>query len=283
MEREVLFLVLSLASLGTAMWGAAAFTGTPSRPGPSEVQAWRQLVRPFLVGGLFLAFFVGWAVQESDPSDEWAGAAWHMLAALVGAVALRALWRGLRSWHATAETRHPIVTVGLARPHIRISEEFRRNASREVLAAALAHEAAHARGRDPLRILIAQIIADLQWPVPGVRRRLKAWLFALEMRRDDEAIEAGASPLELAEGILLAARLGAGKPEGLPVASMAGDGESLTLRVHRLLRGGRRLEAQETARARWRGWIYLTMLAASAVMGLLHGDLVLGLIPGVSR
>jgi hypothetical protein len=54
------------------------------------------------------------------------------------------------------------------------------------------HESAHARHHDPLRIWLAELAADLQWPSPSARARLQSWPETLELARDDEARERGA-------------------------------------------------------------------------------------------
>ena len=78
-------------------------------------------------------------------------------------------------------------TVALLRPRVVVCETFGAQLDEHALAAALAHEQAHARHRDPLRIWLAQIVTDLQWPLSGARARFEQWLFALELARDEEA------------------------------------------------------------------------------------------------
>ena len=185
------FLVVTLTLFGSAIWmtasGSAAASETNTKNVLSEPAAWRTLVGPAVVGGLFFAFMVGWALQETNPADELVPTSLAVPATVVGAVVLRALVRAVRSALAAPTAATPIATVGLIRARAVVSDAFRERASPEVLAAALAHEAAHIRGRDPLRIWIAQFIADLQWPIPKAQLRLHRWALALELRRDDEA------------------------------------------------------------------------------------------------
>jgi len=68
--------------------------------------------------------------------------------------------------------------------------------------AALEHERAHVRHRDPLRIRAAQLVTDLQGPWPSAQHRLTSWLAALEEARDDEARAAGVEGADLAAALV---------------------------------------------------------------------------------
>ncbi|HEY3452754.1 MAG TPA: hypothetical protein VGK67_40790 [Myxococcales bacterium] len=269
-----LFAALVWLAAGAARWAR----GPRAQP---EALAFLRLVWPLVAGGLAVAFVAGWALQESDPSDEFISASIMVVALGAGLVALRA---ASRAWIALRRASHlqpPIATVGLLRCRTTVSEAFRSSAAPEVLAAALAHEAAHATGRDPLRILFAGVAADLQWPVPGARARLKDWHHALEVRRDDEAVASGASPSALAESIVLAARLTGGV--GAVGAAVTGDGSGIALRVRRLL-ARQQTGPLASERSSSRVWVAVTVAALVAVWaGYCFGDPLLTLLPGVGR
>jgi beta-lactamase regulating signal transducer with metallopeptidase domain len=161
-----------------------------------------------------------------------------------------------------------------------VSEEFLRAVPRSVLSAALAHESAHARRRDPLRIWLAQLAADLQWPVPGSARRLSAWLLALEAQRDDEALASGAAAEDLAEAILTAARLQRGPAVSLR-ANAAGEGDGLAWRIRRLLSRDALRGGAAAPNAFWRVCTWCVALVIGAVwLGIRYGDVVIGVLPG---
>ncbi len=281
MALELIFPIVALALFAIVVWLSAL--GAPGGAGLGERRAHLRLIWPLFAGALPIAFLVGWVIQEDEPADEYASAGMCILAAFAAAVLGRALVRGGLSLYRSARPSVPIATVGLFRCRTVVSAEFRAAAGPEVLAAALGHEGAHARARDPLRIWLAQLGADIQWPIPGAHRRLKDWLRELELVRDDDAIASGASPTALAESILLAARLEQGQP-GMAGASVAGDGSGLEVRVRRLLSaeaGGTTPRSSRLERV-----VRLACLVAIPAvvwLGVKYGDPVLALLPGVGR
>ncbi len=285
MALWIAFPALAAALFGTVVWVTAAGVGHQGRVrdlSVSKTRAWWRLVWPVFAGALVVAFLTGWALQEANPADEWVTLKVRALAGVVLAVVLRALLRALRSVRAARHAGGPIVTVGLLRCRTVISDAFEKAASPQVLAAALAHEAAHARYRDPVRIWMAQIATDLQWPMPRARRRFRNWVLALEMCRDDEAIDSGATPTALAESILLAARLHSGCAT-LSRAAVTGSGEGLVLRVRRLLSKPAVSGDGTMPRQRLTGlWCYAA-IAVAGWLGALYGDALLMLLPGVGR
>lgn len=285
MALWVAFPAVAAALFGTVVWITAAGAGHQERTSElsvSETRAWWKLVWPVFAGALVVAFLTGWALQEANPADEWVTLKMRALAGVVLAVVLRALLRALCSVRASRHAGAPIVTVGLLRCRTVISDAFEKAASPQVLAAALAHEAAHAWYRDPLRIWMAQLAADLQWPMPRVRRRFRNWVLTLEMRRDDVAIDAGAAPTALAEGILLAARLHSGSV-ALPSAAVTGSGEGLALRVRRLLYN-HAVSGEGTMPRQHMTWLWCcAAFAVAAWLGAFYGDSLLMLLPGIGR
>ncbi|NOZ87267.1 MAG: hypothetical protein GXP49_13570 [Deltaproteobacteria bacterium] len=284
MEREELLCLLSTALFGMAVWVAAlALDKFPSRPVISERRAWWALVAPLFVGLMTTAFLAGWALQEPDPTDEWASGLTWAIAGWMSAGLIRALWR---SWLAARTPRlenTPVATLGLFRHRIVVSPVFVEAAGPAVLAAALSHELAHKQAHDPVRIWLAQFFADLQWPVPGTAKRLRTWLLALEMRRDDEAVANGAGPMTLAEAIILAARLG--NNFSIPRARAAGSSREISARVQRLIEAKDPVLHRDRARAS-----HLTApgalvicLGTSLWLGFIYGERLLAFFPGIIR
>ena len=283
MEREALLSIVASAFFGLVVWVAAlSVSRAQVRPPDAEQLAWWRLLLPLFTGSVLLAFLLGWALQEPNPADENAGIALRVLAAFMAAIVTRALYRAGKSLRLGCDdARVAIGTVGLAKPRIIVSDEFRRAATGEVLAAALAHEAAHVRRRDPLRIWFAQLAADLQWPMPGTAHRLASWLLVLEAERDGEAVASGACAADLAEAILIAARLQCRAASTL-AANVAGGGDGVAWRVRRLLAPVPLRAPDAWTRTGWRACGSCTALILGAVwLGVMFGDAVLQRRPGV--
>lgn len=286
MALWIVFPVVAFALFGAVVWLSAFVTdqlkGGNATAETSEVGAWWRLMWPLFAGLLIIAFLAGWASQEPDPADEWVAIELYLLAALVDAMILRAFFRAFRSAVSSRRVLTPIATVGLFHCRAVVSHAFTCAASADVLAAALAHEAAHIRARDPLRIWLAQLAADLQWPIPNARRRFRNWALALEIRRDDEAVLGGASATALAESILLAAKLRS-FPSSQPTAAITGQHNGLALRVRRLLADQTRKRPVSVRRLYWIRTSYFTAIAVAAAAGIAYGDSLLLLLPGVGR
>lgn len=94
--------------------------------------------------------------------------------------------------------------AGFARPRVYVSEGLLDHLADAELAAVLAHEAAHARHRDPLRLAVASLVADLCFAVPAVGHWRRGLVRRLELRADDAAISS--SGRSAVAGALLAVR-----------------------------------------------------------------------------
>lgn len=85
---------------------------------------------------------------------------------------------------------------GLLRPHIYFSTGLKGLLTTEELNAVLAHEEVHARRRDPLRVLLAHVIAAAFFPIPLSRVLRDRYLAWLEMSADGEVVrKLGSAPL----------------------------------------------------------------------------------------
>lgn len=285
MERELELMILSTVLCSVSAWAAAAGLHRPDEGRTSharERRLWWRLWWPVVVAGFVFAFLVGWALQEADPTNERMSACWAVPAVMAGMAGLRAVARALRSAWAGRCGGHPIATVGLVRPRVVVSDRFRASVSPAELEAALAHERAHVRSCDPLRVWLAQVACDLQWPVPGAHERFNAWLTALEMRRDVEAVNTGASSLDLAAAIVGAARRGIGRG-GPAAATLTPRPSDVEARVRALVHMETGVVPQERSRVLMRlpplalgGAVLLTVL-----LGTRLGEDLIRALPGV--
>lgn len=232
MEREAVFGLVAVLVSGPLLvlpnlLPDAAAGGTETR----ERAAWASIwwaITPVL---LALALLWGWSLREPDPSDEAVSPGRIALALALLVPWVRAVVRAAISLRTPGHIRGA-GTVGLFRPRVVVTPEFAASVPPEVLAAALAHERAHAAHFDPLRLWLAQAVTDLQWPLPGPRRRFARWRDALEWARDDDARRAGVRGEDLAAAIVAAARL---PGTSGAVLGLHRPGEALRARVLRLL------------------------------------------------
>lgn len=273
MSRDLVLAGLVLIVCGALAWAPGIL---PAANGRSERATWWRLWGPLLPAAAALALLVGWAAQEPSTTDELLRPVAALAALPVALVWARAAWRAARAL--TARVDAPAAVVGLLRPRVEIDARLAAIVSPPGLAAARAHEEAHARHRDPLRIWLAQLATDLQWPFGGAAARFAAWLDALELARDDEARRAGARGEDLAEALVGAARLASTSARPAAFARLDGPGGALAARVERLLAP---LEAQRPARRRTVALAVTATLLVAAWLGFAHGDLALRALPFV--
>jgi BlaR1 peptidase M56 len=90
--------------------------------------------------------------------------------------------------------------AGFIRPRVYVSRGARDLLSEAQLAAVVAHEAHHARRRDPLRILLVTVLADALFFLPTLRRLKRRYAELAELAADEAALSAvgDASPLAAA-------------------------------------------------------------------------------------
>ena len=235
MDRELVLLVLIPALVGPILCVAGLWHGRNGESACaqlSERRRWRDLWIPFLPAAVLLALLIGWATVEPERAEAARGTVLAS-AALFGLVwmraASRAVWALLHRPHDV-----PASTVGFFRPRVHLSQRFVDNLDADAIAAARAHEEAHARHRDPLRLWLAQFATDLQWPTTATHGRLLAWHRMLELARDEEARRLGTRGEDLAAAIIAAAKLQSDAPR-LDAAGLLGNGSRLHERVCRAL------------------------------------------------
>jgi Zn-dependent protease with chaperone function len=208
MEREcclsfLIALIGGIALLGCGWWPVTHFHIQSALA--LEKIKWRRIWLPLTPALAVASALCGWAVVEPDPIPE-GMPVWLILmsAPFLGLLA-RAAVRS--AWALITDPGEPgTATVGLLRPWIVFSPRLAKKLDERQIEAALEHERAHTRHRDPLRIWLAQIATDLQWPWPQARERMQQWLVALEFARDEEARGAGIEGADLADAIIASAR-----------------------------------------------------------------------------
>lgn len=125
-------------------------------------------------------------------------------------------------------------TVGLVRPRIAVSPAVVDALTDTELDALLLHEAAHARRRDPLRLIVAGFCRDLLFFLPVSHVLFAVVREAQEHAADDTAAER-AGPLEVAAALIAFLRV-AGR-HAAPRAVSAAAGANPEARIRRLLDG----------------------------------------------
>jgi hypothetical protein len=298
MERESLLCLLIVLLGGLVLqpfvWWPPA-TREELTPMELERRSWRRLWYPVVPTLLVAAWLCGWALREPDPVrdplDRWVlFAAWLPFGLIFARAGARAVWSLLRN-----PIDCGVSTVGLIQPQVLFSPFLAKQLEDGVIRAALAHERAHAIHRDPLRIWLAQLITDLQWPWPWAGRRLEVWLETLELARDDEARAAGADGADLAAAVLasvrylerVTARQVGRRLQGtqLAHARLIGDSGALRKRVARMLAPLPQQPALVPARLagfRLEGTLLIPLLLGALMLGVVYGERVMRALLGIS-
>jgi len=283
MERESLLTVLMILLGGMALQLISAGLSTLSRSkrfSEPERVAWFRLMRPLIPALLVAACLCGWALSQPDPVPDRVGPLVFIVCAPFGLIGVRAVlragWSLLRS-----PTRLGIATIGLIRPHIVVAPELARSLDDRALRAALAHERAHVRHLDPLRIWVAQFVTDLQWPWSSAQMRFETWLAALEYARDDEARAEGVDGADLAAALVASIRFHCDS-SGAICAPLIGNRSALEERVARLLQP--LASSNDNMPTILQVAVLLTLaLMAAFALGALYGErLVVGPLLSVS-
>jgi hypothetical protein len=207
-DRELVLAGLTLTSVGVTLLTAGFWSRRITPPASAqqwERTLWRALWRPVIPAVLMVSVLLGWAVMEPAQSDEHLPSSVLIVSGLFTGLWLRAAIRAAVALK--DRTPHVAGTVGLWRARMVLSDVLTTRLDPDALDAVVSHEAAHVRHRDPLRIWLAQLVTDLQWPWPAAQDRFARWRHVLELARDEEARLSGTDGADLAAAVLLAARL----------------------------------------------------------------------------
>ena len=247
MERESLLCVLIVLLGGLALQcSAIGFRGAESAADSRQLERlrWFALWRPIVAALFVAAALCGWATSQPDPVPDHVGPLVFVIGAPFALIFLRAAFRA--SWSLLRPAGdYSIATVGLIRPRVILAPELAQSLDEQALEAALAHERAHVRHRDPLRIWVGQFAADMQWPWACGERRFAAWLAALEHARDDEARAEGVDGAALAAAVLGSLRFQT-EARGIG-ARLTGNEAGLQTRIARLLQPLSNAPTQQTS------------------------------------
>lgn len=300
MERESLLALLIMLFGGLLLQLCAAWPPTDERcRNPQELERlyWFRLWYPVIPTFVVALWLIGWAIREPDPVpgpvDPGVVVAVSVpFVAMFLRAGLRALWALLRR-----PTEVAVSTVGLIQPQVVFASFLAKQLDDDVVRAALLHEQAHIRHRDPLRIWLAQFVTDLQWPWPQAPRRLERWLEALELARDDEARAQGADGAALANAILASLRYleDAGSIATAPgawlharlsaQAPLAGDAQALRDRIARLLAPLPPIfDARSPTAPQWHrvAWLVVPLVAFLIAFGAEYGEQVIRPLLGLT-
>jgi len=92
--------------------------------------------------------------------------------------------------------------AGLVRPKVYLTVAARDALTGPQLEAVIAHEAHHARRRDPLRVLLLTALADALFFMPALRRLRRRYEELAELAADEAAVAAVGDPSPLAAALL---------------------------------------------------------------------------------
>jgi Zn-dependent protease with chaperone function len=235
-EREALLSVLIVFLGGVTLQSFAAWSWSTDNASASrriERLHWLGLWWPVAPASVVAAWLCGWALSQPDPVPDHVGPFILIACVPFGLVVVRAVVRAAWSL-ARSPDDCGVVTVGLLRPHIVFSPQLAKRLDDAAIEAALAHERAHIRHRDPLRIWAAQFVTDLQWPWGSAQRRFTSWLATLEQARDDEARAAGVEGADLAAALIGSLRFQSARC--CTGVGLIGQPEVVQARIARLLR-----------------------------------------------
>ena len=171
----------------------------------------------------------------------------------------------------------PALTVGLVTPHILVARALAHQLSAPELAAVLAHEAAHLRRRDPLRVFLLSFLARTLFWLPLLGRLSDDFLEDTEIRADDHAAGTRSGGTDPDRSLVLASALvtlaGAYRPH--PVAEPglgchpAAAPDLLARRVRRLAGEATTVRPRTTPSGALAAFVAL-MIAWLSVLPVLH-------------
>ena len=159
-------------------------------------------------GAFHLALLVGMAYAIWDRF-----AAWRSVSAILGSLSGHSPVRGTHVWNAALRAGvdtsrvvvvtglpNPAFTAGLWVPRIFVSSVLEVWLAQDEIDSVIAHEAAHLRRKDPLRLSTYRFLSCLLFWMPALKGLAADMADEAEIEADDAAAEAG--PLALASAIL---------------------------------------------------------------------------------
>jgi len=233
-DRELVLLILGAVTLGPLLLRAGMQRRVHAQPIGAyalERTCWHELWAPLVPSAIVFGALVGWVVIEPEEAEV-LPLPLIVLAAPFLFVWMRAIVRAIWSLRRPRSVA-TAGTIGIIRPRVIVAADFLRALDSDVGDAVKAHEVAHARHRDPLRVWTAQLATDLQWPGRGALHRFSEWRHALELARDEEIRRAGIDGADLAAAVIAALRFAPATKSS--VVAIVGSHEGIRDRVGRLL------------------------------------------------
>lgn len=187
---------------------------------------------------------------------------YRVIAAQTMASRLVAYWlEGAHPLDATAETvtscsqrkTPPLVSVGVRRPRVLVSEPTVALLSHDELHIALKHEFAHVRSHDNLKKLVFRFC-----PFPSMAKLERAWSEAAELAADDAAVSNLEDAVDLAAALVKLSRTV--PVDSAPIYTTGFVTGSISARVVRLLAWN---EARKARRTRVRVWYVIPPVVAA--------------------
>ena len=274
MDRELLLLALLCLVPGPLAIGVG-FLRFPLQRTSSisasrlEGRTWRALWYPLLPAILSFAAILGWVSREPANAE-----ALPALVILAGVPSAMLLLRVILFAAQTARykaTNKATGTVGILRPRILIADDLRNILDARAFLAVIAHERAHSRHRDPLRLWLSRIVTELQGRSAAAVARYDEWRHVVELARDEEARRSGISGDDLAAAVLEAAKLAA-----VPSPSLVSllSSNRLQERIDALLRPLSPLDPLPAWRSSLRSIAVTMLLVGCAAAGSAWGELL---------
>jgi Zn-dependent protease with chaperone function len=167
----------------------------------------------------------------------------------------------------------PLITAGIGRPSVWLSQAAEFVLTERELQSALRHEFVHVRRRDNLRKLILRLVA-----FPGMERLENAWREATEMTADDAAVSSISEALDLAAAVIKLSRLAALHPPAeLTTALVHSPAGSVNARVERLIAWkDRRNDRPQNRFNRYSfGYAFCAAIAAVAALAVSYSALLI--------
>ncbi len=211
----------------------------------------------------FLAIGHGW--RHAVAADSVLRRAANQSIAPTSAVVAIARQLGIRRLIVTDLPEPLAFCAGLLRPTVVVSLSLATSLAPGPLMAVLAHEAAHARRRDPLRQILCYAIARGVWVVPAARRGAEYLRLRFELAADRAAVRA-AGRRALGEALLALHAA----PQPVRSHAVAGSGSVLATRIDALVTGSAapRFSVERAAGVRSIVGVALSLLlVAAAVAG----------------
>jgi Zn-dependent protease with chaperone function len=277
MERESLLTMLIFLLGGMMLQMVAAWPAAHSSEASArrvERAAWLGIWWPLTPTLVVAAWLCGWALSQPDPVPDRVGPFVFIACAPFAFLVIRAIIRAAWSLFRRPE-EFGIATIGLVRPSIVFAPELAKLLDDRAIQAALEHERAHVRHRDPLRIWVAQFVTDLQWPWSRAQLRFVTWLGALEDARDDEARALGIEGSDLAAAVVASLRFHRDRTVG-PCARLIGNRSALEQRIARLLQPLPAAPQERDLSAIPAGMRLIGALLLALALGVVYGERLIG-------